>query len=378
MVSHVRSLWRNLVHRRRVERDLDDEVRGAFDLLVEEKVHAGMSAAAARRAATIELGRVESIKAQVQEARAGAFVETLLQDVRYGVRLLARTPLFTIFAAASLALGIGATSAIFSLFDGLVLRKLPVPEPDRLVVLSFGPAGGNFNYSLPYPHFDQIRARNTTLAGVFAINPFGRVTVGHRGQAETADGTYVTGDYYRTLGLAPSDRAVARPRRRPARAERCRSQSCVLAATLRWPPGRRRCDRRPQHDSFHDRRCGTCRVLWNRSRTSVRHRGADARDRGAERGKAALERGVRHLDLHHGPAQTGRVPRRGGARIESDLRASGDRGRARSESGAARARASAQARGRSEGQQQRLAGPLRAVVDAVARWYWERCCCWRA
>jgi predicted permease len=132
------------------------------------------------------------------------------------VRLLARSPLFTIFAAASLALGIGATSAIFSLFDGLVLRKLPVPEPDRLVVLSFGPAGGNFNYSLPYPHFDQIRARNTTLAGVFAINPFGRVTVGHRGQAETADGTYVTGDYYRTLGLAPRiGRLLARDDDRP-------------------------------------------------------------------------------------------------------------------------------------------------------------------
>jgi hypothetical protein len=202
MVSRMRSLWRNLVYRGRVEHDLDEEVGGAFELLVEEKVRAGMSPAAARRAATIELGRLESIKAQVREVRAGAFVEALLQDMRYGVRLLFRSPLFSLFATASLALGIGATAAIFALFDGIVLRQLPVPGADRLVLLSFGP-GGNFNYSLPYPHFEQIRARNTTLSGVFATNPFGRVTVGVSGQADIAEGIYVTGDYHSTLGLAP-------------------------------------------------------------------------------------------------------------------------------------------------------------------------------
>ena len=204
MVSRMRSLWRNLVHRGRIEGDLDDEVHAAFELLVDEKIRSGLSIAEARRAAAIELGQVHSIKAQVREVRAGALVEALLQDIRYGARLLFRSPLFSAFAVASLALGIGATAAIFVLFDGIVLQRLPVPEPDRLILLSFGPAGGNFNYSLPYPHFDQIRARNTTLSGVFAMNPFGRVTVGVRGQADIAEGIYVTGDYHRTLGLAPA------------------------------------------------------------------------------------------------------------------------------------------------------------------------------
>src|SRR5688572_33127777 len=112
MVSRVRSLWRNLVRRSQVERDLDDEVRGAFELLVDEKIRDGLSRADAGSAATIELGQVDSVKAQVRDIRAGAFVEALLQDIRYGVRLLWRSPLFTLFAAASLAFGIGGTGAI--------------------------------------------------------------------------------------------------------------------------------------------------------------------------------------------------------------------------------------------------------------------------
>lgn len=204
MRSRIRSLWRNLVHRNRVDRDLDDEVRGTFEMLVEEKVRAGATPAGARREATLQLGRIDSITQQVREERAGAFWAAFLQDVRFAVRLLVRSPVFTVFAAASLALGIGATGAIFSLFDGIVLRQLPVPDPDRLVVASFGGAGGRFNYSMPYPHFEQIRARNTTLDGLFAMYPFGRVTVAVRGEPDIAQGIYVTGDYYRSLRLIPS------------------------------------------------------------------------------------------------------------------------------------------------------------------------------
>jgi predicted permease len=198
------SVWRNLVHRDRVERDLDDEVRAAFELLVDEKVRAGMRPEDARRAATLELGYVESIKEQVRDTRAGALVETFLCDVRYGVRLLFRSPAFSVFAVASLALGIGATAAIFALFDSIVLRKLPVPEPDRLVVGSFGRPGTNFNHNLPYPQFEQIRQRNTTLDGVFAMSRMGRVSVALRGEPEIAEGLFVSGDYYETLRLKPT------------------------------------------------------------------------------------------------------------------------------------------------------------------------------
>jgi predicted permease len=203
-LRRIRNLWRNIVHRDRAERDVHDELDALHDLLATEKVAAGMEPAAARRAAGIELGGVHSIKEQVRDVRAGAYWPAFVQDVRYGVRLLVRSPIFTVFAAASLALGIGATAAIFALFDGIVLRKLPVPDPDRLVVASFGGPNGRFNYSMPYPQFEQIRERNTTLSGLFATYPIGRVTVTRGGEPDAAAGLYVTGDYYETLRLAPS------------------------------------------------------------------------------------------------------------------------------------------------------------------------------
>ena len=163
-----------------------------------------MSRDEARRAAGIELGQREAIKDRVRDVRAGALWDTFRLDLRHALRLLARSPMFTVFAVASLSLGIGATAAIFALFDNIVLRKLPVHEPDRLVVASFGRPGGRFNYSMPYPQFERIRERATTIDGIFATNPMGRVNVGLRGDAAAAEGTLVSGHYYQTLGLTPA------------------------------------------------------------------------------------------------------------------------------------------------------------------------------
>jgi predicted permease len=211
MLRRLSNLWRNLTGHRQLRRDLDDELRGSYDALVEELMAKGATPHEAQRAATLQFGRVETVRAQVLDVRAGAFWDPLVQDVRFGIRLLVRSPLFAVFAVASLALGIGASGAIFALLDGLVLRKLPVAEPDRLVVASFGRPDGRFNYSLPYPHFEQIRARSTTLAGLFAINPFGRVTVAVAGEPAIAQGLYVTGDYYHVLGLAPAAGRLLQP-----------------------------------------------------------------------------------------------------------------------------------------------------------------------
>ena len=204
MLSRIRSLWRNLVQRDRVERELDDEVRGALETLVEEHRQAGMSADEARRAATIQLGRTESLKERIRDVKAGAFVDGWIQDVRYALRLLRRGPIFAVFTIGSLALGIGATGAIFALFDGIALRRLNVPDPDRLVVASWGKPGARYNYSLPYPQFVAISQRSTTLDSVCWHFPFGRVAVTVNGEPESADGVYVSGDYYRTLRLAPA------------------------------------------------------------------------------------------------------------------------------------------------------------------------------
>jgi predicted permease len=202
--SRLRSLWRNLAHRATVHDEVDAELRGTLDAIAEEHQRAGMSPDAARRAAMVQFGRIESISEQVRDVKAGAFVESWIQDVRYAVRLLRRGPLFAVFAIASLALGIGATGAIFSLFDGIALRRLDVPEPDRLVVASIGKPGARFNYSLPYPQFEAIRQRSTTLDAVCWLSPLGRVAITVGGEPQAADGVLVSGDYYRTLRLAPA------------------------------------------------------------------------------------------------------------------------------------------------------------------------------
>src|SRR5262245_10557549 len=106
MPARLRSLWRNLVHRRRVDRDLDDELSAVFGTLEDEYRAAGLTPEAARRAATIQLGRADAIKTQVRHARSGAGVESLWHDLRFGARLLRRTPSFTSAAAVSIALGV--------------------------------------------------------------------------------------------------------------------------------------------------------------------------------------------------------------------------------------------------------------------------------
>ena len=202
-MSKLQHLLRNLLHRDRVTRDLNDEIDAAFDLLVKEKERSGLDPARARRAARLEFGRLDRVVEDTRDVKAGAFLDAWWQDFRQAFRLLRRSPVFTAFAVGSLALGIGAAAAIFQLFDVLVLRQLPVSEPGQMVVASWGP-NGRYNYSMPYPQFDEIRRRTATLSGVFATNPFSRVTVTYRGQAAIAEGIYVSGDYYSTLRLTPA------------------------------------------------------------------------------------------------------------------------------------------------------------------------------
>jgi hypothetical protein len=161
----------------RSDRELDRELRAHLELEAAEQRQDGVSDEEARHAAQRALGNTALIKEDTRLIWGLGPIEAFAQDVRYGVRLLRRSPAFTLFTVGSLALGIGAASAVFSLFNVIVLRELPVKEPDRLVLASFSGAGGRRNHLLPYPQFERMSRANTTLDGLFAINPPGHVSI---------------------------------------------------------------------------------------------------------------------------------------------------------------------------------------------------------
>jgi putative ABC transport system permease protein len=134
--ARLKSLVCNLLRKQQVENRLQDEVRAYAEMLADEKIAAGMPAQEARRTTLADLGGIEQVKQSVRDRRTGAQLELLWQDVRYAVRQLNRNRAFTLTAVITLALGIGATTAIFSAVYALLLRPLPYPEPDRLVYIS--------------------------------------------------------------------------------------------------------------------------------------------------------------------------------------------------------------------------------------------------
>ena len=208
---------RSLFKRGRVEQELSDELRFHLKKLTEELVAKGMTPEEARYAALRELGGVEQIKEECRDMRRVSWIENFLQDVRYGLRVLAKSPGLTSVIVLSLALGIGANTAIFSLIDAVMLKMLPVRQPEQLVLLSWTAPGkpymihslsGNYDWgksgrststSFSYAIFDDIRARNEAFSSVLALSDAGRLNVGVGGQAGLAQGQMVSGDFFSTL-----------------------------------------------------------------------------------------------------------------------------------------------------------------------------------
>ncbi|MBI2149336.1 MAG: ABC transporter permease [Acidobacteria bacterium] len=200
VLLRIRSLFKRSV----VEDDINDELQYHLDRQIEQNVADGLSPEDARYAALRTFGNTTATRERLRAIGGWSSLEALTNDVRYGLRLLRRSPMFAAFAIASLSLGIGATGAIFSLLNAIVLRELPVKNPEQLVSLYITMPGRPPNWSLPYPQFEAMRARNTSLDGLIAISPIGRVSVSNGGHPELSSAEAVSGDYFRVLGLQPS------------------------------------------------------------------------------------------------------------------------------------------------------------------------------
>jgi putative ABC transport system permease protein len=197
------SLFRNLFHKQENERELDREVTSYLDLLTEENIQSGMAPEAARRAARLELGGVEQVKEQVREVRAGVWLETVFQDVRYGVRVLRSNPGFSLLVVITLALGIGANSAIFSVVYGVLLRPLPYSHGGQLVVLHQQATHAHLaEVPFSYKELVDYREQNHTLDAVVEYHSMVFLLLGDD-SAERVQTAVVSPNFFDVLGVKP-------------------------------------------------------------------------------------------------------------------------------------------------------------------------------
>ena len=198
--------------RARLENDLDRELRHHFDRRVEDLRAEGRREDDARKQAAIEMGGIEQVQEDVRETWTLRWLDDAARDARYAARSLARSPGFTITAVASLAIGIGASAAIFSLLDQVLLRLLPVREPERLVLVDWkGNAlahargsGAGFNL-MSYPICRDLQEQARFFDGVLCRHPTEVNLAVAAGQTPELVGTeIVSGSYFPVLGVSPA------------------------------------------------------------------------------------------------------------------------------------------------------------------------------
>jgi len=231
LLARMRSFWRNALHRSEMERNMSDElqfhVARRAEYLVERRA---LAPEEAMRIARLEFGSIEKYKEEARQSLGLRLFDELGGDLRYALRTFGRSKGFTAAAIATLALGIGANTAVFSVVDALLLRKLPVKNPEELVVFDWlrspdsmvagysgygrsGPAGLGIRTSFSPLTLDRFREHTATLSTAFAFSPTGTLNIVANRQVDTASGLFVTGNYFAGLGvpalvgrtLSPSD-----------------------------------------------------------------------------------------------------------------------------------------------------------------------------
>jgi predicted permease len=201
MIDDLRFRVRALFRHRAVEQELDEELRFHFFREVEKYMNQGMTEEEARRKARLAFGGHEQVKEDCRDARGTGFIELTLDDARYAFRQLRMNPVFALVMILTLALSIGANSAIFSVIDGVLLKKLPYPQADRLMRI--------FLSSPEYPKFPlnpfdflDFRARNHSFDAIAAFTR-GDVQISGDGEPVKLNGFGITSGYFRVMGIEP-------------------------------------------------------------------------------------------------------------------------------------------------------------------------------
>jgi len=206
LAAKVKRLVGNLFQRQRLETTLDTELRAYLDEMAERKMRKGIAPAEARRQALLEAGGLDQVKEEVRDTWIGSGIETTIRDVHYAFRTLRRSPGFATVAVLSLGLGIGGNTAIFSLLDTVLLKSLPVKNPEQLVLLS-RTGGRSPVRNFPSPVFEGVREHKKLFTEMLAcFDAAGTLQVSSatdesRGPAEMIRAQLVSGNYYSVLGV---------------------------------------------------------------------------------------------------------------------------------------------------------------------------------
>src|SRR5215204_5662038 len=202
LMPRMNSLRRNLLHREQADRDLNEELEAYLEMLVATKVSAGLNPEEARRAALIEIGGMDQVKERVREIRVGHLLGTVWQDMRYGVRTLVKSPAFTVVAVLSLALGIGANTAIFSVVNGILLRPLPYPESERMVAVWHTPPQESFpgmtRFSVSPGNYLDWKEQSRAFEQM-AIYQYAGLSLSGGGDPMPVTGASVSSDFFSVL-----------------------------------------------------------------------------------------------------------------------------------------------------------------------------------
>ena len=190
-----------LFGKRKREEELDEEVRSHLEMAARERVERGVDDDEAVRAARREFGNVELVREVTRDAWGWGFLDRWMQDLRFGVRMIAKSPVFAAVAILTLALGIGANTALFSVVNGVLLNPLPYPEPEQLVTLA--ESKPNFDSgSISFPNFRDWRKDNRTFSMMGISRGYSYSLTG-RGEPEQVKAEFISSDYLVLLGVKP-------------------------------------------------------------------------------------------------------------------------------------------------------------------------------